>query len=269
MYWLRKRLLSQNFLTNRQLIKKLIRGSSIGKNDLVLEIGAGSGVITNELLQVAGQVVAIELDPKLYAKLRSRFVTNPRLQLVQSDFLGCPLPRKPYKVFSNIPFSITADVIRKLLVPLNPPLDCYLVMQSQAAEKFTINSTANSMAAVLYYPWWKFEVVHKFSPLDFYPRPSVDSVLLHICPRPTPLVSENPSLYRDFVVHSFTTDKKAKFLPVNQWLYQFNHLSPKKIKLVQSSFAKYLKSQQLLSKIHRTRTDSNWRQFKKSSLTFQ
>lgn len=121
MYWLHKRLLSQNFLCNRQLVKQLIRDSSIGKNDTVLEIGAGQGIITQELLEASKQVLAIELDAKLLQDLRHKFMRIANLTLIQGNFLETPLPNQPYKVFSNIPFSITGEVIRKLLQSPNPP----------------------------------------------------------------------------------------------------------------------------------------------------
>ncbi len=84
--------LSQNFLVNRDSVRRIIRASSISASDTILEIGSGTGIITQELLKVTPNVITVEKDPK--------FTSHPQ------DFLTYSLPRFPYKIFSNIPFSI-------------------------------------------------------------------------------------------------------------------------------------------------------------------
>ena len=262
MYRVRKRLLSQNFLIDGQLVKQLIRRSSIDKQDLVLEIGPGQGIITQELLDNSGQVLAIELDPDLYSRLLLRLGHQNRLKLIRADFLRVPLPNKPYKVFSNIPFRITGEVIRKLLESSYPPKDGYLVVQNEAADKFLVNSFGNTLATILYFPWWDIKIVHRFDRADFSPQPHVDSVLLHIKPRSIPLVSGSQGLYRDFVSRVYQTNRSAKFIPPDTWIHQFQNLSFQEVKTIQGSFAKLKREQQGLQKIHRTRTDKNWRKFR-------
>lgn len=241
MYWLRKRLLSQNFFSNRELISKLIRGSSISPSDTVLEIGSGSGIITQELLKITPRVIAIEKDP--------RFTSHPQ------DFLTTRLPARPYKVFANIPFSITGDIIRKLLQSSHPPSDCYLIVQSEAASKFIIGPV-NTMAALLYYPWWDVSVGHKFNRSDFQPAPKVDAVLIHINPRLAPLVPvSKKTAYFDFIAYNFVHNPHAKFIPTSQWLSKFKHSRQN----VSGTYTKLLREQSRLQKIHRTRTDKNWK----------
>lgn len=242
MYWLRRRLLSQNFFVNRKLVKQLVRGSSISPSDTVLEIGSGTGIITQELLHITTHVIPIEKDPKL--------TKHPQ------DFLTYPLPKYPYKVFSNIPFSITGDIIRKLLQSPNPPTDCYLIMQSQAAAKFIIQPKANTLAAILYYPFWDIQIIHRFSRTDFSPVPAVDSVLVRFTPKPSSL---NKFHYWDFVVYNFTHNKLAKFVSPAQWLADFKRSDRR---IVSGSYARLLEEQSKLQKIHRTRTDKNWKKLK-------
>src|SRR5689334_9002091 len=124
MYSLRRRVLSQNFLHNRKLTEKLVRLSSIGQNDTVLEIGPGKGIITEQLIHIARNIIAVELDTELYLYLRRRFARSLyKLNLVNKDFLRYRLPQSSYKVFANIPFSIEGKIIRKLLDAYNPPID--------------------------------------------------------------------------------------------------------------------------------------------------
>jgi 23S rRNA (adenine-N6)-dimethyltransferase len=242
MYWLHKRLHSQNFLVSRELVKKLIRNSSISSTDTVLDIGSGRGIITRELLKITSHVIPIEKDPQ--------FTKHPQ------DFLTYPLPTYPYKVFANIPFSITGDIIRKLLQSQNPPSDCYLIVQNEAAQKFTIHPQTNTLAALLYYPWWEIKVFHQFSRSDFRPIPQVDSVLLHLKPRPNPLLPlQQKTAYYDFIAFSFVHHPDAKFLTPSQCL-KF-----KNIPEYSGAYSKLLREQENLYKIHRTRTDKNWRRF--------
>ena len=243
MYWLRRRLLSQNFFSNRELIQKLIRDSSISSSDTVLDIGSGRGAITQELLKVTKHVIAIEKDP--------RFTRHPQ------DFLTYRLPSLPYKVFANIPFSITGEIIRKLLNAVNPPSDCYLIIQAETAQKFIINPKANTMAALLYHPWWEIRIIHEFNRSDFKPIPKVNSVFLHITPRSKLLVPiQQKDIYRDFVAYSFVHNPQAKFIPASQWLKFKNN--PK----YNGAYFKLLNEQLCLQKIHRSRTDNNWKKFR-------
>src|SRR3989344_1248271 len=130
----RRKLYSQNFLRNPELITKLIRNSSIGKKDTVVDIGAGRGIITSELIKRSGNVIAVEKDYILYQYLKEKFKDNDNLNLVYGDILKIKMPVATYKVFANIPFVITADVVRKLT---NDPnfQEGYLIVQKEFAQK--------------------------------------------------------------------------------------------------------------------------------------
>jgi 23S rRNA (adenine-N6)-dimethyltransferase len=100
--------LSQNFIKSSQLVKELISFSDLSSTDLIIEIGPGRGVITQELLKLNLNVVAVEKDRDLISSLRNKFSSNSNLKLINQDFLSWNLPTEPFKIFSNIPFSITA-----------------------------------------------------------------------------------------------------------------------------------------------------------------
>jgi|SRR5689334_12289881 len=259
MFKTRRKLLSQNFFRDRKLVRSLIRASDISRKDLVLEIGSGSGIITEELLSVSRKVIAVEIDHDLFALISNRIGDNKTLELVYENFLDFGLPKEPHKVFSNIPFSVTGEIIKKLLFSDNPPDSCNLVVQKEAAEKFVINLKKNSMLSILFYPWFEIKISHIFKRTDFIPIPSVDLCLLQIIKRPTPLVPNNVlSKYRDFVVFKFT-----KCRAVNEWsLTQWLALYMKDIHC-RGSFLKWQKEQSKLEKIHRTRTDRRWRKYRK------
>lgn len=117
---------SQNFLRNPDLVRQIVSESSIGLDDLVYEIGPGKGIITDQLAQRADRVVTIEKDVRLFKKLKDRFQDADNVEIKQGDFLEHELPEEKYKVFSNIPFNLTAAIIYKLVFDRNPPIDAYL-----------------------------------------------------------------------------------------------------------------------------------------------
>lgn len=111
---MRKRILySQNFLKDRGLISKLINKSLLDKEDIVYEIGAGEGIITEQLLKYCKKVVAFEIDKNLYNKLKNKYSIFSNLELCFGNFLEYSLPDFDYKLFSNIPFRITAEEIEE------------------------------------------------------------------------------------------------------------------------------------------------------------
>lgn len=216
MYKLRRKLLSQNFLRNRRLVEQLVAGSSIGKNDLVLEIGPGKGIITECLVRSSQQVIAVELDTSLYKYNQEKFVDIENLTIYLGDILSFELPRLPYKVFANIPFAIEGKVIRKLLNDSNPPSDCYLVMMKSVAERLA-GIPKDNLFALSYKPFFDFEIYHEFSRFDFKPTPNVDSVLLRFTKRREPFIPLSEKIrYQRFLERGF-----GNGLPVKRNLQKF------------------------------------------------
>lgn len=169
---------SQNYLHSKQLVRDLIAKSNICNSDLVLEIGPGKGIITEELIKCSHKVIAVELDSNLYLKLKEHFSNATNLQLINADFLKTSLPGEDYKVFSNIPFNLTADIINKLLGTHIPPKDMFIIMQYEAALKYAGEPYySESMKSLMYKPYFDIKIIHEFSPKDFYPIPNATIVL--------------------------------------------------------------------------------------------
>jgi 23S rRNA (adenine-N6)-dimethyltransferase len=193
---------SQNRIVNRKLLQQLVSQSSITEDDLVFDIGAGSGIISEALLKTGARVVAIEKDRALYLECKERLIKQDRFELYLDDFLIRELPaEQKYKVFSNIPFFHTAEIIKKLLFTSNPPEDCYLIVQKEAAMKYA-GIPADTAVSLLIKPVFWLDILYYFNRYDFNPVPSVDIVLLQIEKRKCQLIP-NPyyGLYRDFVVY--------------------------------------------------------------------
>lgn len=276
----------------------MVAKSSISQNDTVIEIGAGEGIITAELLNKASKVIAYEVDKHFYDELKRKLSGNKSLHLKLQDFLATDLPKFPYKVFSNIPFNITSAIIKKLTLEAHPPVDCYLIVQKEAAKKFVGKplDSKNSQLSVLLYPWFEIKKIYDFRPSDFHPKPNVNIVLIEIKKRNQPLVdSQKREQYEDFITFSFSQFKpniteglsnifgkqniiklakeysfshKAKPSKLNfqDWISlfeSFTRLSNEKQFIVKRSFHKQLKQQENIEKVNRTRVDKNWLKHKK------
>ncbi len=205
----RKRIqLAQNFFRDRRLVASMVASSSISKDDIVYEIGPGEGIITQELANRAGKVIAIEKDATLAIRLRNKFRDRDNVEVHDGDFLRYRIKEKNYKIFSNIPFNITAEIVKRILFGEKPPGEAYLVLQKEAAGKFS-GDPAETEVSVLAKPWFVFKVLREFRRTDFQPVPSVDVVFLHIAKHRQPLVSPaNAQSYRKFVRFGFEAWKK-------------------------------------------------------------
>ena len=195
--------LAQNFLRSSRLVRSLLGVSSISTGDIVYEIGPGRGIITAELAQIARGVIAIEKDFLLAEGLRRRFQAVENVQIIANDFLRFHIQHRQYKIFANIPYNLTADIVRRILYTPPFPSEAFLVMQRQAAQKFS-GSPCETQFSILSKPLFDIQIVRELRRTDFEPVPQVDSVLLKIEKRPSPLVhTEEISLYRSFIRYGF------------------------------------------------------------------
>ena len=194
---------SQNFLTKRQLIRKILNLSSITREDTVLEIGTGKGHLTEALCKKSGFVYSVEIDRKLFESTRAKLHDLTNLKLVHGDFLKYSLPvQGDYKVFANIPYFITTQIVDKLTNASNPPADIWLIMEKGAAKRFSGFPKENKKSLLLKVKW-ESEILYHFHREDFHPMPSVDSVLLHLKRKTVPdLPKGDIYAFQKFIEHS-------------------------------------------------------------------
>jgi 23S rRNA (adenine-N6)-dimethyltransferase len=209
--------LAQNFLRSPKLVRALLGASSIAPGDIVYEIGPGRGIITAELAPIARKVIAIEKDSLLAGGLHRRFKDVENVEIIANDFLMYHVHHREYKIFANIPYNITADILRKILGTPPFPMEAYLVMQKEAAQKFS-GSPCETQFSILAKPMFELQIIRQLQRTDFEPVPHVDSVLLRIERRPLPLLRKDEiSLFRSFVRYGFGRWKrnlKLIFAPV-------------------------------------------------------
>ncbi|MEM7018057.1 MAG: rRNA adenine dimethyltransferase family protein [Pseudomonadota bacterium] len=180
--------LSQHFLRKGATAARVVQFTTISNNDLVVEIGAGRGALTKPLCQRAGKVIAVELDKFLANKLEAEFGLG--VDIVNADILKVALPTDSYKVLGNVPYNITTDIIRRLIEVDNPPLDIWVIVQREAAQRFCgAPYTRENIWSLKLKPRWHVEIVDRLSRFEFDPPPAVESALLWLSRRERPLLS--------------------------------------------------------------------------------
>lgn len=230
---------AQHFLRSPRLVAELVGHSNIRKNDLVYDLGAGNGVITSVLARRVREVVAVEIEPMALEKLRRNVQNARNVTILQKDILKLTPPNEPYKIFANVPFSLSAEIVRKFTSIENPPRSMYLITQKQFARKLVPgNDHFTSELAGEIGPLFAVRIRRPLRKTDFTPPPAVDTVLLELKQRETPLIAPNHMpAYREFVqrcFHSqtyFAATKRAKAglspelrpsqLTLDQWITLF------------------------------------------------
>ncbi len=183
--WAKKKL-GQHFLINKEIIPEIVKIAEIKQGDKVIEIGSGTGVLTEELIRAGAEVFAIEKDYKLIEILRKKFSNTKTLKIIHQDALFFDISRfKNYKVVANIPFNITSPIIRKFLTASNKPQLIVLMIQREVAERLVAEpgSSKRGLLTILVELFGQVSIEQKLSNKDFWPKPKVESAVIKIKPR--------------------------------------------------------------------------------------
>jgi 23S rRNA (adenine-N6)-dimethyltransferase len=184
------RALSQNFLADRTAAVRLARLAvpDPGKTELLLEVGAGKGALTELLAPRCRRLLAYEIDERLVAALDARFAAVPQVRVVAGDFLAAPPSRTPFSVAGNVPFSRTAAIVDWCLAA--PALtDATLLTQLEYARKRTGDYGSWTLLTVLGWPRYEWRLVGRVGRRSFRPVPRVDAGIVRIERRRTPLLA--------------------------------------------------------------------------------
>ncbi|XP_022757198.1 ribosomal RNA small subunit methyltransferase, chloroplastic [Durio zibethinus] len=189
--------LGQHYMLNSEINKQLARAANVEEDDVVLEIGSGTGSLTNVLINCGATVLAIEKDPHMVALVRERFESSDRFKVLQEDIVKCHIRSHIFpmlesrnalnassiraKVVSNLPFNISTDVV-KLLLPMGDIFsEVVLLLQEETAVRFVESSLRTSEYRpinifVNFYsePEYKFSVPRT----NFFPQPNVDAAVV-------------------------------------------------------------------------------------------
>ncbi|MBI5413092.1 ribosomal RNA small subunit methyltransferase A [Candidatus Peregrinibacteria bacterium] len=177
-----KKSFGQNFLTNPQIVQKIVAAADLKGGETVVEVGSGFGILTEVLLQKASKVIAIERDVQLYEFLRTKFAGNPKLELMHADALEVAPPKEPYHLVANIPYSITSPLLDHFIRanPQNLPNGAVLLVQKEVAEKICAAPPKMNVLALHVQTFGTPKILFKVSQNNFRPAPKVDSAVIKI-----------------------------------------------------------------------------------------
>lgn len=191
--------LGQNFLINPEILEVISGAAELTKSDTVLEIGAGTGVLTEMLSQKAYRVTAVELDEKLVLGLQKKFSAYPNVKIVKGDFLQLSLTdlvnsgtliSEKSKVVANLPYYITSPIILRLLSHAQFFERLVILVQKEVAERIVSAPGSKRYGAfsvaVQYHA--TAEIVAVVPPGAFWPQPKVDSAVVRMMIREAPQV---------------------------------------------------------------------------------
>ena len=181
-----RRGLGQHFLRSSKLAAELVRAAGIRPGDLVVDLGAGTGVLTGALARVTPRVIAVEIDGALAAALRQRF---REAHVLQADALSIALPQEPFKVVANLPFDGGTAMLRRLLDPGVPLESADVIVDWGLATKRAAVWPGTQLSAY-WGAWFELSIGRRLPSAVFAPPPATDGGLLRIERRPEPLVRE-------------------------------------------------------------------------------
>ncbi len=182
-----KKSLGQNFLTDTKVLEGIVLFAGVLPGSNVLEIGPGRGALTAVLLAAGAQVKAVELDGDLVPALVGRFGKNPHFSVEHANILDLPLSsffpnEEGYQVVANIPYYITAPIIRKLLTEQPAPLSMTLLVQKEVAERLGGGAKTRSLLTVAAQFYSHVTLGPVIARQYFDPVPKVDSQLVTLVP---------------------------------------------------------------------------------------
>lgn len=227
--------LSQNFLRSPKLVESLVARSVLTKDDVVYDIGAGSGVISSVLAHKVKRVVAVEYDPRIAETLKHNMAAFSNVTVQIGDIQTLVLPTIPYSIFANIPFHLSSKIVGRFVNSPSAPQAAYLIVQKQFGRKLVATDTSHftSQLGMILGAEYAVKTIKSLRKTDFWPHPAVDTVCIEMIKRPTPLVPKNRlKAYEKFTFECFSDPKKLAKMPLSN-IGQTPGVSPSRLSLDQ------------------------------------
>lgn len=174
----------QNYLVDKNIIRKIIEEFKPEKEDFVLEIGSGTGALTSELVNNVKRFIAVEIDKRTVKQLKEKF---PSLEIINKDFLEINLSEfvsknEKLRIIGNIPYNITSPILFKLIYERKCVKDALLMVQYEVAKRITAEKGTKDygILSILLNYFAQTKLCFKISPNVFYPKPKVYSAIVQI-----------------------------------------------------------------------------------------
>ena len=206
--------LGQNFLIDPNIVRKIVALADLGPSDHVLEIGPGRGILTEALSRAAGNVTAIEVDPRLHAYLATRQVELPNVELVCDDALTYPVESLPVGtiVVANLPYYISTPLLFRLLDQRGRFPRMVLMLQDEVADRLVAQPGGSDYGVLSVMAQYAAEITKSFrvSAQCFRPRPEVASAVVLLRTKECTRLSQQEEVaFRALVKAAFAHRRKT------------------------------------------------------------
>lgn len=207
--------LGQNFLISEKIAKKIVNSTNIKKNDIILEIGSGLGILTYFLAKKAKKVIAIEKDSKIINISKQLLNNYKNIEFINEDILKLDILKlfkqlniKNYKIIANLPYYISVYIIRLFLEIKNPPNEMILMVQKEVAERICNISKKSNILNISINFYAKSKIIFYVSKDFFWPKPKVDSAILKIYNIKNKNLKINSDLFFKILKTGFSNPRK-------------------------------------------------------------
>lgn len=217
-----KKSFGQNFLVDQNYIDKIISALNPRIGETIIEIGAGRGALTENLIESGADVIAIELERDMIAVLRERFAHKKKFKLVESDALKVDFrelirdrdQKAELKLVANLPFYISTAILQKLIEQRTCFSQMILMFQREVVERITarVGNSERGFLTVLVEAYLDWEKLFDVPPDAFRPAPKVWSSVMRLITKDVNGINiENGDLFREIVSASFAQKRKTIF----------------------------------------------------------
>lgn len=215
-----KKSFGQNLLIDKNFLDKIIESAKLEPEDIILEIGAGSGLLTCLLAQQVKRIYAVEVERDILKKLKTNLSSFNNIEIIERDILKIDLEgifRKPFKVIGNIPYNITSKILVKLFGDYDVPAahlslmkDVFLMLQLEVAERIVAKpgSRAYGSLSLLIQYFSNPKILFKVSKKSFFPVPKVDSAFVHFKVKKELQHIKDPEALKSLIKKAFNQRRK-------------------------------------------------------------
>ena len=223
-----KKSLGQNFLTDKSVAESMVCALDLQKDDYVVEIGAGSGAVTDVLLEelksVDAKAAILELDERFSKELEEKYAGEERIEVINVnvlDWLPEFLEKDNFKVIGSIPYYITSPIIHKIVKYENEITDAVLLIQKEVAEKITYKCPNASYLSTFIQTFYNVEILEIVPSYFFKPEPKLDGSILKMMRVEDPMIKKSEvRKYEGFLHKGFSSPRKMLNKPFSKELLE-------------------------------------------------